>query len=97
MPKRTKREKILADARRIVQQAHQNSKITLSDESSRGSIPELGKGYTFKAYQNVSPVATETISDVKEFTAIRKDLIKTVILAGAAIGIELLLYLKIGK
>ena len=66
MPKKSKREKILADSRRPT--------------------------FQFVASPILKQSAPQTLADTGELTAIKKDLVKTVILATIAIAAELVLY-----
>lgn len=68
MPKKTRREKILADLR-----------------------------YQFQASVLPEPTITAQAIDAGDFAAIKKDLTRTLILAAAAISVELLLSMNIGK
>ena len=70
MPKRTRRQKLLADQRH--DQLH------------------LAPTFSFQAQQTQE----KRSEDVSELTAIRSDLIKTIILAIIAIGVELVLFVE---
>lgn len=75
MPKKTKREKILAEVHR---------KTTI----------------TAPAYVFVPPDGqkqTMTPTDAVEYTAIKRDLVKTLVLAAMALTTEFLLYFQIGR
>ncbi len=86
MPKKSKREKMLADIRRRARQEYVAS----------AQAPEqiTTHTHTFKFAPAVSaktnPVTSA--SDTAELTAIKRDLTKTVVLALIAIGAELALY-----
>jgi hypothetical protein len=86
MPKKSKREKILADIRRRVRTEH-----VLTSASMPSPIREHESTFHFTA-----PVGTKTLDAVSvttsELVAIKKDLTKTVILAGIAITAELALF-----
>lgn len=85
MPKKTKREKILAELHR------RQAPIT-------PSLPVVTTAYQWQRAQfPLRPAATVALSNDQEYHAIKQDLVKTIILAAGAIGIELLLYIKIGK
>lgn len=66
MPKKSKREKMLADTRRST--------------------------FQFVASPILKQSESHEIADTSELTAIKKDLVKTVILATIAIAAELVLY-----
>jgi len=97
MPKRTKREKIRADRLRstsapILSKTQLTQSVTSPNNPSSLTptyqLPHLARPQGQSQY-----VAT---TDAIEFTEIKKDIIKTVILAALAIGTELFLYWKIG-
>ena len=98
MPKKTKKEKALAQARRIVQNARLQSSIAPphinQTEKTEVHIPSTFE-FTAKTVP-ASPSKTEK-TDEQEFGAIRKDIVKTVVLAGAAIAFEFIVYLRLGK
>jgi hypothetical protein len=99
MPKKTKKEKALAQARRIIQSARLQSSIAPSQSvhvtQTETYTPST---FEFKAKPIASSISAKTEkSDEKEFSAIRKDIAKTVILAGAAIAFEFIVYLRLGK
>ncbi len=78
MPKKTKRQKLLADNRR-----HQ------SNVSVETSSPV---SFQFKA--TVGSVKPHTPENTQELIAVRNDITKTIILAALAIGAELIVYWK---
>lgn len=85
MPKKTKREKIIAEYRR---------KIQLTRASSSTS-PSPVHSYTFQPLTaNTTMHQTVPMGETTDLTTIRKDLIKTLLLAVAAISVEIGLYWK---
>lgn len=82
MPKKTKREKIIAEYRRKLQ-------------GIRGATPASPEQVndTLMSEQTDNPVAVVQPID----RAIRRDLVKTLILAAVAIGAEVALSLMMGK
>jgi hypothetical protein len=98
MPKRTKREKLLAEKHRS---SNHPSSVpvaqTASADSQKPSNTELFS-YKLPSLQQ-APINQHAYSvvDTAEFSSIKKDILKTVLLAACAIVIELLLYWKIGK
>lgn len=87
MPKKSKREKILAEARRRVRTEH-----VLTASPAPSPIAEHTHTFQFKAPSLQGIPARTGTSDGTELTAIKKDLSKTIILAGIAIAAELVLY-----
>ncbi len=81
MPKKTRREKIHA-------QQHRKFHESITPPTSTVT-------YAFQP----TPGATQQVNHVEsaEYRAIKIDLVKTLILAGALISIEFLLYFKIGR
>lgn len=95
MPKKTRKEKILSEARRIIQQS-QNSQNIRTSESDKQMISERKLPYNYQVRTSQSVSNTLIKTDEKEFTVIKRDLIKTVMLTITAIVIELVLYWRIG-
>jgi hypothetical protein len=91
MPKKTKKEKLIAEARRIIKESSYASQSLNPNRSSVIYPPS-------KPINNILNTGKFSISnsdlDTIEYAAIRKDIIKTVLLAGIAIGIELAFFLK---
>ena len=90
MPKKTKREKIIADYRK---------KLQLIEAKSLQSLSPITKqqhsGASYKIAPQPSSVSHKQATlalDEKELRSITRDLIKTVALAGIAIAGELALY-----
>jgi hypothetical protein len=80
MPKKTRREKILAEQHRKIHEFVVPSSTPLyAFQPTSGSV------------QQVSQV------EAAEYRATKIDLVKTLLLAAAAISVELLIYLKIGR
>lgn len=88
MPKKSKKEKILADLRRRVR----------TEQSLTAQIPTLVKeeaAPTFRFQvekEAVAPVRTQAPQYSSELTAIKRDLYKTCILATLAIAAEIIIY-----
>ncbi len=77
MPKKSKKEKILADLRRRV----------YTEE------PSVSPTFQFQMKkEQVAPAQTSSLQHSSELTAIKRGLSKTVILAAMAIAIEVLIY-----
>mgnify|MGYP001566810278 CR=1 FL=1 len=82
MPKKTRREKIIADYRnklRLIHDVH---------------LPSVSATVSFQptTHQPLPKHSTTFALDPKEFSAIRRDLVKTVLLATIAIAAEFGLY-----
>jgi hypothetical protein len=92
MPKKTKREKLIAQARRIIRQS-QNIPLPNSTFNSFKQTPNLPTD-TLRL-EIPKPQEKLTVNDVAEFSAIRHDIVKTIVLAGIAVFIELLLSFKL--
>ena len=87
MPKKSKREKMLADIRRRVRTEHVLTATPLAS-------PIREHSSTFRFTMPTSPKQQEprATTETSELTAIKKDLTKTTILAVIAIAAELTLY-----
>lgn len=88
MPKKSKKEKILADYRRKIQ----------TQQSLTAHIPTLVKEDTTPNFQfrvkNEAPKSAQQFNEnTTELVAIKRDLSKTFILATLAIGAEIVIYL----
>lgn len=104
MPKKTKKEKIIAEYRRKLQTVSGNPapkvetyQSVVSEKSPNSS--SIQPTYQLNTQQTVSEQRTSQTSaiDLHDLIAIRHDLIKTILLAAATISVELLLYWRIGK
>ncbi|MCX6791951.1 MAG: hypothetical protein NT149_02845 [Candidatus Gottesmanbacteria bacterium] len=88
MPKKSKKEKILADLRRRVR----------TEQSLTTQIPTLVKeetAHTFRFQvkkEAATPAQTQEMQPSSELTAIKRDLYKTFILATLAIAVEIIIY-----
>ena len=88
MPKKSKKEKILADLRRRVR----------TEQSLTTHIPTLVKEETSPAFrfqlkkEADVPVREQVQQNSSELTAIKRDLYKTFILATLAIATEVIIY-----
>ena len=78
MPKKTKKQKMLADRRH--------------DQQPLDMPPVLSFQFQPGQTQKQTQTPTKTPEDVSELAAVRADLIKTIILAVLAVGIELSVY-----
>lgn len=83
MPKKTKRQKVLADRR------HSISLPSISLDEKR---PESPQTPTFQFQSLTTKVQTRNGEGISELAAIQRDLVKTIVLATLAVGIELLVY-----
>ncbi|OGG08968.1 hypothetical protein A2154_05210 [Candidatus Gottesmanbacteria bacterium RBG_16_43_7] len=94
MPKKTKRQKILAEARRIINQTKSTADISPdpSQYSTRIHNPEMT--YSVPTAAPRLPVAP-VVSPVTDFKAVQTGIIKTITLAIVAVLIELILYWRI--
>jgi len=87
MPKKTRRQKILAQQRRHIQSTP--SSVSPSSYVPQTNIPSV----TFQFQPSHTPVKViENSDDREELTVIKKDLTKTLILAMIAIAIELIVH-----
>lgn len=101
MPKKTKKEKIIAEYRRKLQRsigasAPKNTDVSQNQSepiSQLSSEPIYKIGNVIAKKQDVQRPA----SVLTDFNAIRMDLVKTITLAAAAIVTELILYWKFGR
>lgn len=87
MPKKSKREKMLADIRR---RARTERVITVPAPSS--PIREQASTFRFTTVSPIKPAVAHVITDTGELVAIKKDLNKTAVLSIIAIAAELVLY-----
>jgi hypothetical protein len=97
MPKKTKREKILARARRIIREQSSNPPDLPAVTPNQVSVPHTVNPYSFKPAPVSSLTYKQTDDDIREFAAIRRDLIKTIILSAAAVIVEIILYSSVFK
>jgi hypothetical protein len=97
MPKKTKKEKALAQARRLIQNARLHSSIEIPQTAHR-TVSDVQIPSSFQYQAKSAPVisAKTEVIDQQEFVSIRKDILKTVILASVAIAFEFIVYLKLG-
>jgi len=87
MPKRTRREKLLAQARRRTV-----TPVPLSSQDAPLNSPEQQHTFSFQVTQTPIQKDLSKETNAEELPIIQHDLIKTVILAICAIGIELTIY-----
>jgi hypothetical protein len=90
MPKKTRKEKILAEARRIV--GHNATTHSININKIAPPIAENKNPYSYIPVK--VPISNSKIvaSDQTEFNIIRKDLVKTVFLTIGAVFLELIVY-----
>ncbi|MCL4359861.1 hypothetical protein M1555_01215 [Patescibacteria group bacterium] len=100
MPKKTKKEKIIAEYRRKLQQVGhtmQSSPVTPSERPlpSKPQETDTGLHFRFRQHHTSAPGVQAAQTDMTELRSIKLDLLKTCILAGAAVAIEFMLYWKL--
>ena len=86
MPKKTKREKMLAASRRTVV-----TSPSMSVPQTRPDTPGQSFSYQFQGV-NRKKIESERLENSVELAAIKTDLVKTLLLASVAIAFELILY-----
>lgn len=101
MPKKTKRAKKRADARRNLSSPAQSASQK-TDQPGLTQAPLTSPAvYSFQltGQNSKPPVKTpaRTEEDDREFRSIKRDLAKTVILACLAFAVELVLFVKFGS
>jgi hypothetical protein len=93
MPKKTKKEKLIAEARRIIRE----TQVTSNQTNTTISVGGFNKATLSNTLQipnsKGKSIASET--DAIEFTAIRQDIFRTVLLAAIAVVIEIAFYIKL--
>jgi len=83
MPKKTKKQKLLAELRR-------HSAIPPAPVAPPNELKQTTQPVTFRLQEVSTPMKrAQMISDSEELTIIKKDLMKTIVLAMVAITIEL--------
>lgn len=87
MPKKSKREKMLADIRRRAR-----TERVISVPASASPIQDHASTFKFTATPFDQPNVPQVMTDTTELTAIKKDLYKTAILSVVAIAAEFTLY-----
>jgi uncharacterized membrane protein len=93
MPKKTKKEKLIAEARRIIRESQMPGK-SVSPVVKSVNNPEQTQKSAYQWTTDKSNYSAKTQNDELEFSVIRKDLIKTIVLASAAVLVELMLFWK---
>ena len=91
MPKKRKKDKILADARRIIKQAEKQRPTSAENgqaQKDHKSPKPPKSSYVYKQDHSATPKTT-SIEDNQEFQSIRKDLIKTIAVSCLAIAIQI--------
>lgn len=104
MPKKTKKEKIIAEYRRRIQSMANRPAVSKSFEkavsenvkTSPTESPTSVYRLTPKTINLPRTASPVTASDVVDLAAIRHDLTKTVLLAAITVAIEFGLYWRIG-
>ncbi len=87
MPKKTRRQKVNAERRRI----HQPFPLPLTSTETPETAPNPFR-FVFNPKSTLLQKEQPGALAHEEFSAIRRDLIKTLVLAGIAIGVEFFLY-----
>lgn len=96
MPKKTRKEKIIAQYRRKLQGLHETAPAsTVLKQSARLEHPPFSSPFVYQAKTNDSHSAVIAIQPIDQ--AIRKDLVKTLMLAAIAIGGEVVLSVLLKK
>ena len=102
MPKKTKKEKIIAEYRRKLQASAAGRPAAINDisQNSPKNVPSLQIEPIYKLTSLVNKDVPKIITSapataLSDFPAIRHDLVKTLMLAVIAVATELLLYWKI--
>jgi hypothetical protein len=98
MPKKTKREKLIAEARRIIKQSQQPVQTVISSPTELHVNKETinQKPSAFSWNSQTTSHSIKGLNDEIEYAQIRKNLTKTVILAAIAVLIEFAFYWKLG-
>lgn len=91
MPKKTKREKIIADYRKKLQRVQQLQESSPASLSPSSSTQAPVNTYRFITRTQTSLQSTGSGTET-ELVYIKRDLMKTLLLAGLAIGGELALF-----
>ena len=81
--KKTRQEKMIADLHRKL---HQQQSITSV------STPEQKTQYTYTIKHTQAPMGVSTVTTITNLSLIKHDLIKTTIVTGAIISLQLLLF-----
>ena len=91
MPQKTRKEKIIAEKRRKNQNFASITQHNTVNEQSNNVSSNISD-YQFKLKEN--PVKTTNVGliDTDEFIAIRKDIYKTIFLAGLFLAVEFVTY-----
>lgn len=87
MPKKSKREKMLADIRRRARTEH-----VINVQTPASPIQEHTSTFRFTPSVSPKPREVHVYTNTTELTAIKNDLTKTAILSVVAITAELVLY-----
>jgi hypothetical protein len=91
MPKKTRKDKIIAEARRIIRESHSTSgNQSVTEKIQLKPIPTPSSGYQLQHFEN--SVSTINSFELIEYAAIKKDLLKTALLAVSALVVELILF-----
>ena len=94
MPKKTKREKLIAEYRRKIEVLGQSPIEHESHEKIASVSPISQTTYSLAAtHPSVSSASSSSLSiNVDEFTAIRQDLIRTLIIVSIFLSVEIALW-----
>ena len=85
MPKKTKREKVIAELRR--KSGTHNSQSTFTPTGQHSTAPT----FRFSGFDNKATAPTALVQ-TNDLLAIKRDVLKTLILAAAAIAVEFALF-----
>ncbi|MEK7141950.1 MAG: hypothetical protein AAB800_05430 [Patescibacteria group bacterium] len=97
MPKKTKKEKIIAQYRRKLQQIHETA-LPIADQKSQSQSdkqPTTSSPFVFQATTKLTHAEVSQVLPMDR--AIRAGLIKTLILAVMAVGAEVVLSILLKK
>jgi hypothetical protein len=95
MPKKTKKQKILAQARRIINNANV---IQKPQESDSDAIKNNQYKYVFNSSikKQETPVESKNVEDGEDYSQIKKDILKILMFTFVALSTEVLLYFRYG-
>ncbi len=97
MPKKTKREKIIAQYRRKLGTIPQSMPVEVQQEKEKDKQVHT-VSYSIPVHTKVpdTHVPTMTASEVESFAEVKKDLIKTLLLVAIMLGAELVVWKLVG-
>jgi len=97
MPKKSKKDKLLAELRREREKSTDLNILKSSNSSKPETIQIPSRNITYRINTDVLSLQNKTLpnDDLTDFSGVRKDLLRTVILAGIALASVFLLAYKI--